>query len=126
MKSISSSPGRPRRPTRVVKRIDPTQPGALKLARQFGERLVCVRYRHDLAHTYRYTTVELIVDEGLLQARPAGKRPTIQLVAVRIPLTERELCQIVRAHGAVWDSKAKLWYLHRTTATALGLQGRIV
>ena len=125
MKSVLP-PGQGRRPAHVVKRIGPTQPGAIKLARQFGERLVCVRYRHDPANTYRYTTVELIVDEAPLQARPRSKRPSIQLVAIRIDLSETVLRRLVRSHGAVWDGKAKLWYLRRTTATALGLEERIV
>ncbi len=33
--------------TRVVKKMSPSQPGALKLARRYGDALICVRYRHD-------------------------------------------------------------------------------
>jgi len=118
---------RQQRPTHVVKRIAPTQPGAIKLARQFGERLVCVRYRHNQTDTYRYTTVELIVDEGPIQARPGqARRPRIQLVAIRIAPGESALNTLVRAHGAVRDGRAGLWYLTRSTAKVLGLLDRIV
>ena len=41
--------------TRVVKKMSPAQPGAVKLARRFGDALVCVRYRHDAQGQQRYT-----------------------------------------------------------------------
>lgn len=117
----------PPQPTHVVKRIAPTQPGAIKLARQFGDRLVCVRYRHDRADTYRYTTVELIVDAGPIQTSSRRGAPKkIQLVAVRVDPSDIALNRLVRSHGAVWDGKARLWYLRRATAKALGLLERIV
>lgn len=31
----------------VIKRMAPHQPGAVKLARRYGDALVCVRYRQD-------------------------------------------------------------------------------
>lgn len=133
MKSIFST-GQPQRPqqheppqpTRVVKRIAPTQPGAIKHARQFGDQLVCVRYRHDRAETYRYTTVELIVDAGPIQTSSRRGAPKIQLVAIRVDPSEIALNRLVRSHGAVWDGKARLWYLRRAAAKALGLLERIV
>ena len=47
--------------TRIVKRLAPDQAGAKKLARQYGNALVCVRYRQDPEQGLRYTTVELVV-----------------------------------------------------------------
>jgi hypothetical protein len=32
---------------RVIKRMAPHQPGAVKLARRYGKDLLCVRYRSD-------------------------------------------------------------------------------
>jgi hypothetical protein len=46
---------------RTVRR--PGEKGTQKLARQYGERLVCIRYRYDAARKKRFKTVELIVDE---------------------------------------------------------------
>jgi len=125
MKSARSS-GQSGQPAHVVKRIAPTQPGAIKLARQFGDRLVCVRYRHDRSDTYRYTTVELIVDEAPIKMRSTRSPPKIQLVAVRIEPGEAELMRALRTHGAVWDGKARLWYVRRPVAKVLGLHKRIV
>jgi len=113
--------------TRVAKRIGPTQPGAIKLAEQYGERLVCVRYRHDPTGRYRYTTVELVVARGLVKPRPRRQQPTkLQIVAIRLGNAEHDLHRLVRAHGGVWDGKARLWYLAHAAAKALGLLNRVV
>jgi hypothetical protein len=44
--------------------LKPHQRGAKKLSRQYGDRLLYVRYRDDLVRKKRVTTVELIVDEA--------------------------------------------------------------
>jgi hypothetical protein len=54
---------------RVTKKLSPASRGALKLARQFGDALVCVRHRSDDRGEYRYTTVELLVDKVRVQPR---------------------------------------------------------
>ena len=43
--------------------IHPGQRGAKKLLTQYGDRLVCVRYRYDEQRQKRLKTVELIVEE---------------------------------------------------------------
>ena len=43
--------------------ILPGQNGTKQLLRQYGEQLVCVRYRYDKARLKRFKTVELIVEE---------------------------------------------------------------
>ena len=112
--------------TRVAKRIAPTQAGAIKLAEQYGDQLVCVRYRHDPTGCHRYTTVELVVASSLVKPRLACRRPKLQIVALRLTNAENELHKLVRANGGVWDGKARLWYVSRTTTRALGLLDRIV
>ena len=51
----------------VIKKMQPGQPGTKRYIRQYGESLICVRYRRDAANARRLTTVELIVDEGFYQ-----------------------------------------------------------
>ena len=116
----------PRPPTHVVKRIAPTRPGAVKLAERFGDRLVCVRYRHDASNRYRYTTVELIVDEGPVKPKPRRTRAKDDLVAIQLTPSDAATRKSLYAHGAVWDGHSRLWYLKRTTAKALNLTHRIV
>ena len=42
--------------------LKPGQRGTKKLVKEYGDRLVCVRYRYDGENNMRYKTVELIVD----------------------------------------------------------------
>ena len=47
--------------TRV--KLKPGQKGTKKLLAQYGEALVCVRYRYDAARRKQIKTVELVVSE---------------------------------------------------------------
>lgn len=105
---------------RVSKKLSPTQPGALKLARKYGGDLVCVRYRLDADGSHRYTTVELIVDRV-----PVVKRAD-RIVGVRVRYEETSLQTAVKASGAKWDKPAKLWRLPYRVAVGLGLRERII
>jgi len=42
--------------------LRPGQAGTKKLARRYGERLVCVRYRYDEKTERRLKTVDLVVE----------------------------------------------------------------
>ena len=64
----------------VIKTLRPGDSGTKKLTEHYGDRLVCVRYRKDGKRQRRYTTIELIVDEGPIDhakiyrlAAPSGK-----------------------------------------------------
>lgn len=108
--------------THVVKRLSASQPGALKLARRFGDALVCVRHRHDPQGLYRYTTVELVVDEA-----PVGRQAKADaMVMVRLAFNETELRERVIARGALWHPRRRLWCMPRSTAKELRLLARIV
>ena len=107
--------------TRIVKRILPNQPGAQKLARRYGEALVCVRYRHNANGTWRYTTVELVVD----QAPVMSKRADAVIVSVYIGYDEAAMQRKAREGGAQWDLRDKVWRMPRKLARRLGLIARI-
>lgn len=105
---------------RVAKKLLPGQPGTLKLARQFGDALLCVRYRLDAEAQRRYTTVELIVDHG-----PTAPRPG-RMVGVRVRYQETELRRQIKDQGATWDRNAGLWRMPYRKAAAMGLKERVV
>lgn len=107
--------------TRIVKRLSASQPGAIKLARRYGDALVCVRYRHDGQGRLRYTTVELVVDEAPI----ASRAELDEFVLVRVDYNETQLRQQALAHGAKWDAKRRLWRMTRRTAKRLRLVARI-
>lgn len=107
---------------RVTKKLSPTRRGAIKLASQFGESLVCVRHRTDAQGLYRYTTVELLVETTKINPRVDADDG----VQLRIALYEKSLRTIVLAAGAVCDSKTGLWHISRRMARTLKLTDRIV
>lgn len=49
---------------KVIKTLKPGQPGTKKYQKQFGNKLVCVRYRVNQKRRVRSTTIEIVVDEG--------------------------------------------------------------
>jgi hypothetical protein len=107
--------------TRLV--LKPGQRGTIKLVAEYGERLICVRYRDDAERSRRLKTVELIVKETLI----VPKEPTADaLVYLRIAWGERKLAMIVKQAGGIWDAKRKLWKLRYAHVAQLGLQERIV
>jgi hypothetical protein len=110
-------------------RLKPGQNGTRKLLRQYGDRLVCVRYRYDERTERRYKTVELIVDEvpwAPGKHRPATTRDKYSPVWVRIRFEERELRERVKAAGAHWDPERLLWLLPLNKAQDLELEDRII
>jgi hypothetical protein len=120
-KSPSSSSSSPPRYLRVTKTLRPHQPGTLKLTRRYGEALVCVRYREDALGRQRCTTVELVIDESPVQARPSARL----LVWVEIPARAGKLREHAVAMGAKWDPANDCWRMSMRTAKALQLQDQI-
>lgn len=93
--------------------------GAVKLTRQFGETLVCVRYRLSPDGKQRMTTVELEVDRVDVQKKSNPR------VAVKIYASETKLIALAKAKGAWFNEKTRLWRMHQNDAYALGLGKRI-
>src|SRR5262245_12656865 len=72
---------------RVRLHLKPGQKGTKRLLEEYGERLVCVRYRYDAARGERFKTVELIVSKR--DWRPRRRSFTNdQVVALRIAFAE--------------------------------------
>jgi hypothetical protein len=105
---------------RITKKLSPESRGALKLARQFGETLICVRHRCDDKGEFRYTTVELLVEKTAIRPR------TENLVGIQIGPDEKPLQTVVRAAGGTWDYKARVWRLPRRVVGILKLVDRII
>lgn len=112
--------------------LRPGAKGTKKLTEQFGDRLICVRYRYDIARKRRMKTVEIIVDEGEWQpsGRPDPKQPDRErpqtIVGVRIAYSDIVLRRTVQEAGGQWDRGMRLWLVPLATARALGLTDRMV
>ena len=104
---------------RIIKKLRPEQPGALALARRFGDELVCVRHRLNPAGDHRITTVELVVNQAAIHRRDNS------LIHVRIGYFEDELRSLMRQHGAQWVPAIKRWRMPRQIAYKLGLRERV-
>ena len=102
--------------------MKPGQKGTKALQAEYGERLVCVRYRYDLRHLKRYKTVELIIEERAW--RPKFKPEMVVLVSVQ--MGEGALAKKLRLAGGQWNATEKLWEMNYALAQHLQVTGRIV
>jgi hypothetical protein len=104
---------------RVGKTMQPDEKGAIKLARKYGQSLICVRYRLSNDGSERITTVELEVDRVGVQKRANPD------VSVKIYASETDLRMKARAKGARYNGTTRLWRMTTNDALALGLVTRI-
>lgn len=109
---------------RVRSKMKPGQPGTRKLVQQFGDRLVCVRYRYDALKRRRYTTAEVIVEESEWDPMPSATARR-ERVPVRIEVHEVKLREKVKAAGGRWDPEKRVWHLPMEQVLQLGLSGRV-
>ncbi len=103
--------------------VHPGQRGAKKLLTQYGDRLVCVRYRYDEQRQKRLKTVELIVEEE--SWTPLAAPPADVLVPIRLALSEVTLRQQVKQLGGRWDPRRQVWEVRYPQAVAVGVAERI-
>jgi hypothetical protein len=110
---------------RIRLTLHPHQRGAKQLLAQYGNRLVCVRYRYDEQHKKRFKTVELIVEERAWDP-DADKWQADSLVPVRVTVTEFALRQQIKRVGGKWNPQRGVWEVRYDHVRALGLTDRIV
>lgn len=105
--------------------IRPGQRGAKKFMSQYGDRLVCVRYRQDAQQQKRFKTVELIVAEWPWTP-PLPRQKKESLVLVKVAFPERELRRQIKDAGGTWNPDKQAWEIRYDHAIALGLETRIL
>jgi hypothetical protein len=125
MATSHDRPTNSRLPFQIGRKLKPGQPGTKKLLREYGDDLVCVRYRYDAAQKRRMKTVELIIEEASWKPRPA-KIPLHQIMHLRIKYGEVALGKQVRAAGGKWNREKQAWELPYQEVLKLGLSERIV
>ena len=109
----------------IRKTLQPQQDGAKKLLAQYGEQLVCVRYRYDDKRQKRFKTIEIVVEEEPWTP-PQRPAPRERVVALRIAVTEGATRRQVKAAGGTWHPQQQVWHLRHDRVVALGLVSRIV
>lgn len=118
---------RPRRRVRaslsvpVGLHLKPGQRGTKHLLQEYGDRLVCVRYRYDAVGKKRIKTVEVVVGESAWQPRFDPD----EIVALRVAFTDVATRKRVKQAGGAWDPDRTVWRLRYDRVVALGLRRRI-
>ncbi len=113
------------RTMRVRLHLKPGQKGTKQLLAQYGDRLICVRYRYDAQRKKRFKAVELLVAERDWEPPPPPFAHD-QAVALRVAFGEVAVRERVKQAGGKWNRDRKVWELRYDQAVALGLAGRIV
>lgn len=107
------------------KKLMPGQPGTKKWVKEYGDKLMCVRYRYDVKNKKRCKTVELIVETEDWEPNP-HRTPGNKIVDVQVRYGEIELGREVRAAGGIWSRDERVWKLPYREVLKLGLRDRIV
>jgi hypothetical protein len=104
--------------------LAPGQNGTKRLLRQYGDQLVCVRYRYDKLRGKRLKTIELIIDEQ--DWVPGVNIAPDRQVSIRVEFGETELREQVKMAGGYWDPGKKAWQLSFRKVLELGLERRLL
>jgi len=110
---------------KTIKKINPGLKGTKRLVEQYGDKLVCVRYRHDYKQQRKIKTIELIIDESPLLDSPS-KIPVNKIVQLRVKYGEVQIGKLIRNAGGNWNREQGVWELAYGEVIALGLENRIV
>ena len=109
--------------TVIRRKLQPGEPGTRKLWAEYGDKLVCVRYRYNAENKRRMKTIELVIEEAPWEANPQ-KIPVNKIMHLRIKYGEIALREQVKAAGGKWNGQA--WELRYQEVVRLGLVERII
>jgi hypothetical protein len=110
---------------RIRLHLKPGQKGTRQLLSQYGDRLICVRYRYDAQQKKRFKTVELLVAERDWEP-PRPRFAADQIVGLRVAFAEVAIRERVKQVGGTWNPGRRVWQLRYDRVVALGLNSRIV
>ncbi len=102
--------------------LKPGRPGTMDLLTEYGNRLVCVRYRYDTEQKVRYKTAEVIVEEA--PWTPTHPFAPTDIVELRIRPKERTLHHAARLLGACHTPTTHTWRTTFAVARILHLTTR--
>jgi hypothetical protein len=88
--------------SRVRLHLKPGQKGTKQLLAQYGDRLICVRYRYDAQRKKRFKTVELLVAERDWEP-PRPRFAHDQIVGLRVAFADVAVRDQVKQAGGTWN-----------------------
>lgn len=110
---------------RTKLKLKPGQKGTKKLAAEYGDALVCVRYRYDKVKQVRLKTVELIVESKPWTAGPPTYKDT-DLVPVYIGFSDTASRELAKAARGRWDPEQRLWLIRYGKIKGTELEKHII
>ena len=110
---------------KTTKKVKPGLKGTKRLVEQYGDKLVCVRYRDDFKNQRKIKTIELIIDERPLSENQS-RIPANKIVQLKVNYGEIRIGKLVRNAGGKWNREQGVWELAYGEVIALGLEKRIV
>ena len=87
--------------------LKPGQKGTKRLLEQYGDKLLCVRYRYDEKRQVRIKTVELIVSET--PCTPPLRNREHDIVNIMVPYANTALRDRLKTAGGRWNPDEKYW-----------------
>ena len=105
--------------------LKPGQKGTKQLLAQYGDRLICVRYRYDAERKKGLKTVELRVAERDWEP-PRRHLAHDRIVGLRVAFADVAVRDRVKQAGGTWNPDRRVWQLRYDRVLALGLTDRIV
>ncbi len=106
-------------------KLKPGQKGTKRLVEEYGDALVCVRYRYDEKSGMRHKTVELIVESKPWTA-PVPSFADTDLVPVYIGFTDTVSREIAKAAKGRWDPEQRLWLIRYDKIKGTELEKHII
>ncbi len=97
----------------------PGAKGTRKVLREYGPRLVCVRYRYDETRRRRIKTAEIVIEEV------PWTPPESRLVRIVVNAWETALHARLKKAGGRWTGSGPYWRIRYDRAVKLGLAKRI-
>ncbi len=108
---------------KASKKLLPGRPGTRKLLKQYGEDLLCVRYRYDPENHIKLKTIEIVIERAPWNGQ---RTPAASFVSIRIDYGEVELGRKVKSAAGTWNRERKVRELAYGDVVALGLEERVV
>lgn len=94
--------------TRLI--LKPGQRGTKSLAKEYGDALLCVRFRYDAELRQRLKTVELVI-ERKEWAPPLPRYTADTLVSLCIKAADMQMRAQAKAAGGRWNPEKRLWFV---------------